>query len=292
MLSKKVSAFDIANTLFLIVVALICIFPFLYILSVSMSDGSEVVAGHVLLFPKGFNIETYKYILTNAKLNIFSGLKNSFLYTILGTIVAVLMTYITAYALSRKRLKGRYIIMMIFLFTWIFEAGLIPSYLVLSSLGFVNSMWVMIIPGAINTFLLIITRSFLDTLPEEIEESAFIDGANDIQIMWRIFLPLSKPVLATIGVFYAINIWNSFLVPLIYLQDKALQPIQLVLYGLIINPDPQSTNFENVVRHGHLLLPGNIQAAAIIVAVLPMLFIYPLAQKYFTKGFLVGSVKG
>lgn len=289
---KKWSLFDVVNNSILLVVALLCVFPFLYILAVSLSDGLHVVNGDVLLVPKGFNIETYKYILSSPRFNVFTGLKNSFLYTIVGTVVAVLLTYITAYALSRKRLKGRYLIMLIFLFTWVFEAGLIPNYLVFRELGLVNSFWVMVLPTAINTFFLVIARSFLDQMPVELEESAFMDGANDFQIMWKVFLPLCKPMLATIGVFYAVNIWNSFLVPLIYLQDKSLYPIQLVLYNLIINPDPQSTNFENVTRNGYLLLPKNIQAAAIFLAVFPILFVYPYAQRYFTKGFLVGSVKG
>lgn len=291
-MSKKWSLFDFVNNTVLLVAALLCVFPFLYILAISLSDGLHVVSGEVFLLPKGFNIETYKYILSSPRFNVFSGLKNSFLYTIVGTVVAVLLTYITAYALSRKRLKGRYIIMLVFLFTWVFEAGLIPNYLVFRELGLVNSFWVMVLPTAINTFFLIIARSFLDAMPVELEESAFMDGANDFQIMWKVFLPLCKPMLATIAVFYAVNIWNSFLVPLIYLQDKSMYPIQLVLYNLIINPDPQSTNFENITRNGYLLQPKNIQAAAIFLAVFPILFVYPYAQKYFTKGFLVGSIKG
>jgi hypothetical protein len=136
----------------------------------------------------------------------------------------------TAYVLSRKRLKGRYFIMMGFLMSWIFEAGLIPNYIVNKSLGLVDSRWIMILPGAISTFLLIVTRSFLDTLPDDMEESAFIDGANDFQIMWKIYLPLCTPIIATIGIFYAISIWNSYLMPMIYLQDPALHPINPVLF--------------------------------------------------------------
>ena len=291
-MTKKVTLFDGVNATVLLVVSLLCVLPFLHVLAVSLSNGNHVVSGDVFLLPQGFNLEVYKYILNNPRLHIASGLANSFLYMGIGTVFAVLLTFLTAYPLSRKKLKGRYAIMLVFLFTWIFEAGLIPNFLVLKSLGFVNSMWVMIIPAAINTFLLIVTRSFLDTLPDELEEAAFIDGANDFQIMWRVFLPLCKPVLATIAVFYAVGIWNSFLFPLIYLQDKGMHPIQLVLYTLVINPDPSSTNLEHIKSNGYLLLPQNIKAAAIFLAVFPILFVYPLAQKYFTKGFLIGSVKG
>ncbi|MFH5182406.1 carbohydrate ABC transporter permease [Paenibacillus sp. TAB 01] len=237
MRKQKFDLFEAVNNTLLIVLALICVYPFLNILSVSLSDGLAVITGKVYFWPVGFNIETYKYVLGNSRLGISLGLFNSIFYTVSGTLVAVLLTFVTAYGLSRKRLKGRYFIMLLFLFSWIFEAGLIPSYLVNNALGLVNSRWVMILPGAISTFLLIIARSFLDAIPGELEESAFIDGANELQLLTRVFFPLSTPVLATIGVFYAVHIWNAFMVPLIYLQDQSLQPLQLILYRLIIKPD-------------------------------------------------------
>jgi putative aldouronate transport system permease protein len=150
----------------------------------------------------------------------------------------------------------------------------------------------MILPGAVNTFLLIITRSFLDSLPVELEESAFIDGANDLQIMAKVFAPLCQPIIATIAVFYAVTIWNQFLIPMIYLQDRSLQPITVVLYSMIINSGKDGTSFENMTVNGVQLLPQNLQAAAIFLAILPILFVYPFAQKYFKKGMLLGSVKG
>jgi putative aldouronate transport system permease protein len=291
-MNKKADLFDWVNNTVLILLGLCCIFPFIYILSVSLSDGNHVAAGDVFIYPKGINIEAYKYILSNTRLNVLQGLSNSILYVIVGSAFAVSLTYITAYALSKRQVKGRYVFMMLFLFTWIFEAGIIPNYLVWGAMGLVNSFWVMVIPLGINTFFLIITRSFLDALPHDLEESAVMDGANDLQVMWHIYSPLSKPVLATISVFYAVTIWNQFLVPLIYLRDSALHPIQLVLYNLVILSDSNTTNLENVVRNGYRLSPKNLQAAAIFIAVLPILFIYPFAQKYFTKGFLVGSLKG
>jgi putative aldouronate transport system permease protein len=288
---QRFDFFEIVNNGLLLLLALVCVYPFLNVLSVSLSDGLAVITGKVYIWPIGFNIETYRYILGNSRLGITLGLMNSLYYTVTGTLVAIMLTFITAYALSRKRLKGRYFIMMVFLLTWVFEAGLIPSYLVNNALGLVNSRWIMILPGAISTFLLIITRSFLDAVPSELEESALIDGANDWQMLWRIFFPLSTPVLATIGVFYAVSIWNAFMVPLIYLQDRNLHPIQLILYNLIIKPDG-GTSFENLSVNGFQILPNNIEAATIFLAIFPILFVYPFAQKYFTKGMLLGSLKG
>lgn len=291
-MKKKFSIFDLANNTILIIVALICVYPFLLIMSTSLSDGKQVVAGAVYLLPKDFTFEAYKYILGNERLGVASGLINSFIYTLVGGIVAVMVTFMTAYPLSRKRLVGRYVIMMIFLFTWVFEAGIIPNYIIYNALGLVNSWWVMILPMAVNTFLLIITKSFLDALPYELEEAAVIDGANDWQIMWRVFFPLSKPIIATISVFNAVFIWNQFLIPMIYLQDRSMQPITVVLYNMIINSSKSGTSLETITVNGVQLLPQNLQAASIFLAVVPILLIYPFTQKFFTKGMLLGSVKG
>jgi len=284
--------FDYVNHTFLILIALICVYPFVLIMATSLSDGKEVVSGTIYLWPKGINFEAYKYILSNSRLGVASGLANSLFYTVIGGAIAVMVTFMTAYPLSRKRLVGRYVIMLVFMFTWVFEAGIIPNYIVYNALDLVNSRWVMILPMAVNTFLLIITKSFLDALPEELEEAAVIDGANDWQIMWRVFFPLSKPIIATISVFNAVFIWNQFLVPMIYLQERSLQPITVVLYNMIINSSKGGTSFENITVNGVQLLPQNLQAASIFLAVAPILLIYPFTQRFFTKGILIGSVKG
>jgi putative aldouronate transport system permease protein len=284
--------FDITNITILMLVVLVSIYPFVLMLSTSVSDGAAAASGRIFLLPKGLNIETYKYILNNPRLGVASGMLNSLFYTIVGGFVAVVVTYMTAYPLSRKRLKGRTLIMQLFLFTWVFEAGIVPNYIVFHALGLVNSRLVMILPMAVNTFLLIVTKSFLDSLPTELEEAAFIDGANDWKIMWKVFFPVSKPIIATITVFNAVLIWNQFLIPMIYLQDPKLQPITIVLYNLIINASKGGTSFENITVNGVQLMPQNLQAAAIFLAILPILFIYPFTQKYFTQGMLLGSVKG
>lgn len=289
---RQVSAFGIVNGALLLLISLLCVYPFVYVLSVSLSDGSAVAAGDVFLLPAGLNIETYRYIFSAPNLGIVRGVVNSLIYTSVGTAVAVGLTFMTAYALSRPYLRGRYLIMMLFLISWIFEAGLIPTYIVNDKLGLVNNPLVMILPNAISTFLLIITRSFLDGLPNELEESASLDGANAFQIMCRIYLPLATPVLATIGIFYAVSIWNSFLIPLIYLQDRDLHPIQLVLYGLLINKDEGATTLQNLVVNGHQIMPQNIEAATMVFAIVPILLAYPFAQRYFTKGIMIGAIKG
>lgn len=289
---RQVSAFGIVNGALLLLISLLCVYPFVYVLSVSLSDGSAVAAGDVFLLPAGLNIETYRYIFSAPNLGIVRGVINSLIYTSVGTAVAVGLTFMTAYALSRPYLRGRYLIMMLFLISWIFEAGLIPTYIINDKLGLVNNPLVMILPNAISTFLLIITRSFLDGLPNELEESASLDGANAFQIMCRIYLPLATPVLATIGIFYAVSIWNSFLIPLIYLQDRDLHPIQLVLYGLLINKDEGATTLQNLVVNGHQIMPQNIEAATMVFAIVPILLAYPFAQRYFTKGIMIGAIKG
>ncbi|HVX43261.1 MAG TPA: carbohydrate ABC transporter permease [Mycobacteriales bacterium] len=286
------SSFGVVNGIILLIIGLLCVYPFLYVLSVSLSDGNEVSAGRVFVWPRDINIETYRYVFSDSSLGIVRGLINSIIYTVVGTTVAVLLTFMTGYVLSRKYLPGRYVIMMLFVVSWIFEAGLIPSYIVNSKLGLVNNPLVMILPTAISTFLLIITRSFLEGIPDELEESASLDGANAFQVMWRIYFPLSTPVLATIGIFYAVQTWNSFMTPLIYLQDKKLQPIQLVLYQLLINKDSNSTTLQDLVIHGHHVIPRNIEAATMMFAAVPILLAYPFAQRYFTKGITVGAIKG
>ncbi len=291
-MKKKFVFFDLFNIGLLSIITLICLYPFINIVAVSFSDGTYVMAGKVYFYPLGFTIETYKTLLFNPQIGVARGLWNSLVYSSVGTIVAVLATFITAYCLSRKRFLGRYFFMLLILFTMIFDGGLIPSYLLIKELGMVNTMWVMIIPGAISAWLLILTRSFLDSQPVELEESAFIDGASDFQIMYKVFLPLSAPIVATISLFYAVAIWNNYLTPLIFLQDTALHPIQLILAKLVVKLSPTSSPLVARVSNETMLNPKNLQATIIVLGMLPILMLYPFVQKYFTKGIMIGAVKG
>ncbi len=291
-MGKKIKLFDIVNNAILILVALLCVYPFLYIFFVAASDGTFLARGEVTLFPKGFNLEAFKYVFQNKDLNVFGGLKNSFIYTAAGTAAAVLTTYVTAYALSRPQVKSRYILMGLFTITWVFEAGIIPQYIIYSACGFVNNPLVMVVPGAINTQFLIICKTYLEGIPLEMEEAAVVDGANQWQILTKVFLPVSKPILATIGTFYAVSIWNQYLIPQMYLKEQKFQTIQQVLKRVVITGGDSSTAFRNVVQNGFLLNQQNLKSAAIFVAMVPIVCVYPFVQKYFKKGILIGSVKG
>lgn len=292
MKSKKIRTlpFDIINTSIMVIVAVICIIPFLYVFFISISDGLFLSSGEATFFPKGVNIEAYKEVITNPRFNIGTGFRNSIIYTLLGTIIAVTLTYLTAYVLTRPRIRCRYFIMTLFVITWVFEAGIIPQYIAYSSLGFIDNIWVMIIPGAINTQYLIITRAYLEGIPKELEEAAIVDGANDFTIVGRIFLPVSKPIIATISLFNAVSIWNQYLIPQMFLHDNNMKTIQQVLANVIVGAT--ESPFANTMVNGVWLNQDNMKAAAIIIAMLPIVVIYPFVQKYFKKGILIGSVKG
>jgi putative aldouronate transport system permease protein len=289
---KNLSAFDIVNNTILSILAFACVYPFLYVFFISISNGTYLASGQVSFLPKGTNFEAFKYIFNNPRLTIFTGMKNSFIYTILGTVFAMVITFFTAYVLSRPRFKHRYWIMSLFVITWVFEAGIIPQLIVYNALGFVDNPAVMIIPGAINTQFLIIAKVYLEGMPIELEEAAFIDGANDWDIMMRVYMPLCKTLFATIGTFYAISIWNQYLLPQIYLQNDSIQTIQQVLKNVVITDSGSSTTFQNIIVNNITLNQQNLKAAAIVIAMLPIMCLYPFVQKYFKKGILIGSVKG
>lgn len=292
-MKKTITAFDLCNLTLLSVLAFVCVYPMLNMLAQSLSSGFAVMAGRVFLLPVGLNLDAYRLILVEEGLGVTRGLWNSIIYTFFGASLAVGATYLSAYCLSRKRFIGRHVMLALIVFTMIFGSGLIPTYLVLNALGFVNNRLVMIVPAAISQWLLIITKSFLDSLPDELEESAFMDGANDFRIMHNIYLPLSTPIVATIGVFYAVAIWNSYLTPLIYLRDLDLHPIQVVLHRLVIDTRGDAGHdLSTVIVDGSVVYPRNLQAAVVFVALFPIMMVYPFAQRYFTKGIMLGAIKG
>ncbi len=290
---KKIPLFDLWNNFALLLVAFLCVYPFLYVFFVAASDGTFLARGEVSFWPKGFSLTAFKYIIENPKLSLFTGLKNSFLYTIAGTVVAIASTYVTAYVLSRPRFKHRFWIMSLFVITWVFDAGIIPQYIVYSAFRFVDNPMVMIVPGAISTQFLIIAKTFLEGIPQELEEAAFVDGATDWTILTRIYLPLSSTILATLGTFYAVMIWNQYLIPQIYLKQEGLKTIQQVLKNIVITDSASGvTTFKNTVVDGVTLNQQNLKAAAIFLTMMPIVCVYPFVQKYFKRGILLGSVKG
>lgn len=292
MKKKRIDLFDTVNSILLLIITIACVFPFLHIFFLSISDGRFVANGDVVFIPKGIHFESYKFIFKTPTLSIGSGLFNSFIYTVFGTILSLVVTFMTAYVLSRRQLKGRFIILSVFVFTWVFEAGIIPYYIVLSKMSFVNNPLVMIIPFAINTQYLLIAKAFMDALPDELEEAAVVDGANDFKIMWKIYMPISGPIIATVAMFYAVFIWNQYLTPLLYLRDEKLQTIQQVIKRLVISSGDTVTLFRTVIVDGHMVTPATLSSSAIFVAMIPIVCVYPFVQKYFKKGILLGSVKG
>lgn len=289
--SKGEKIFTIINYLFFTLFSLATLFPFVNLVAKSLSSDAAVVSGAVTFWPVDFQTGTYQYVLGNKQFI------NSFLVTIfvtiLGTITGLIMTVITAYPLSKPRLRGRKTLLIIFVFTMLFNGGLIPTYLVIQNLNLLNKIWVLILPAMINVFNLLIMKNYFESLPESIEESAKIDGASNITILLKIILPLSKPVLATIALFFAVAHWNSYFSAMIYITKPELKPLQLYLKELVASTADVLKQAGYVDAEGLLnATPEAVQAAAIVTATLPILLVYPFLQKYFVKGVLIGSVKG
>ena len=284
--------FDFFNTFFLVVILIVVIYPLIYIVSASISDPAKVTSGEVWLWPIGINFQGYTAVAQYRP--VLSGYANSFFYATVGTFVNVAMTLIAAYPLSRKEFYGRNIMIFLITFTMMFSGGLIPTYLLVKTMGMVNTRWSLIIPGAIGVWNLIITRIFLQTsIPGELYDSAEIDGAGDLRTFLQIVLPLARPVIAVITLYYAVDHWNSYFDALIYLSKQNLYPLQIPLRNiLILNSMDMSmlADVEEMARRQQLV--ELLKYSLIVVASLPVMLLYPFVQKHFVKGLLIGSVKG
>lgn len=289
--SKTDRTFNIFNYIFLSIVALVVIYPLVFVVSASFSNPEHVISGEMWLWPKEFTLDAYEKVFKNQ--DIINGFVNTLKYTVFGTILNVIMTILAAYPLSRSDLKGRGFIMAFIVFTMFFSGGLIPTYLLIRDLGMLNTFWVMIIPNAVAVWNIIIMRTFFQGLPKELEESAMIDGCGNFRILWSIVLPLSFPVIAVMVLFYSVGHWNSYFQALIYLQDQQKFPLQLILRQILIQgqtDDMVETTTESFLAQ-QLSVEG-LKYAVLIVANLPMLMLYPFLQRYFVKGVMVGSLKG
>lgn len=278
--------FRVINVIIMLFVIAVTLFPVLNILAKSFSNIKNLTENTVSIFPKGFNTDTYKVVMTD--MVFWNNYKNTIIYTILGTAVNLFMTTTFAYALSVPRLKGKKYITAFVVFTMFFNGGIIPNYMVVNSLRMRNSIFAIIVPGAINTFNLIVMRTFFEGLPKELEEAASIDGMNTYGILARIILPLSKPILATMVLFYAAAMWNSWFSAFLYLDHTSLLPVTIYLRNLMAGT--MSATGADADSLGTVSI--NIKYVTIILSSLPILCVYPFLQKYFVQGVMIGSVKG
>ncbi|WP_309119948.1 carbohydrate ABC transporter permease [Paenibacillus sp.] len=277
---------------FLVFVLLAVLLPLLHIVSSSFSSPQAVVSGMVWIFPVEFSLEGYKAVFDSK--SIWSGFANSVYYTVVGTFVNVLLTVLIAYPLSRRTFYGRNLIMMLLVFTMLFDGGIIPFYLLVKDLGMIDSRWALIVPGALAVFQVIIAKTFFQSsLPEEIWEAASLDGCSDIRFMTSVVLPLSKPILAVMTLMYAVGHWNAYFDALIFLKSQELFPLQIVLRNILIlntvDPTMLSNADQMLAQTG---LKDLLKYSLIVVASLPILMIYPFVQKHFVKGVMIGSLKG
>ncbi|MEK4851538.1 carbohydrate ABC transporter permease [Paenibacillus sp. FSL H7-0756] len=279
--------FTFVNTAILVLIALVCLLPFINIIASSFATTQEVMAKRFILFPTTFSLDAYRYILSTP--TIFRGLGVSMGVTIAGTVVSMLLTALMAYGLSRRYLPARNTINFIVVFSMLFSGGMIPTFLVVKSVGLINSYGSLIFPVAVNAFNMIIMRNFFQALPDSLEESAKIDGSNDFGIFMRIMLPLALPSIATISLFYAVAYWNTYMNAILYMNDSAKWPIQVLLRQIVIVSSGMQAEGSSV----DIVPPAQtIKMAVIVIATVPMLAAYPFVQKHFTKGALLGAVKG
>ena len=272
---------------------LVTLYPLIFVVSASFSSGEALMRGEVWLLPKGVNLDAYRTIFKMPE--ILRGCVNSLLYTALGTAVNVVFTVLAAYPLSRKDLYGRPVLMFLFAFTMMFSGGLIPTYLLVRDLKLLNSVWALILPGALSVWNMTITMNFFrGNLPDEMLEATQIDGCNDVQFLWRFAAPLSKSILAVIALFYAVGHWNSYFSALIYLTDARKYPLQLVLRDILINNqlDISSSQMDVQTMLRKEYLQDLLKYAIIVVSTVPMMVLCPFVQKYLVMGVMLGSLWG
>ncbi|NHC40523.1 carbohydrate ABC transporter permease [Bacillus sp. MM2020_1] len=290
--SKEDKVFDIINFFLVAIILLLIVYPLYFIVIASISDPNMIYEGKVWLLPKELTLEGYQRIFGDSK--IWLGYKNSIIYTLVGTIVNVSFTLMAAYALSRKDLYGRNVIMFLFLMTMFFSGGLIPTYLVVKNLGLLNTMWALILPKAVAVWNVIVAKTFFESsIPNELLEAARIDGCSDVKFFWKIVLPLSKPIVAVMVLFYAVGHWNSYFDALIYLNNENLYPLQLILRNILIQNQASTMMISDLDSlAAKQRVSELIKYGVIIVASIPLLIVYPFVQKYFVKGVMIGGIKG
>jgi putative aldouronate transport system permease protein len=266
------------------------VYPMYYMFITSISNGMLVMQGRITLLPRQITLDTYKVLLRNR--DIFVSLKNSVVYTTAGTLINLLMSCLCAYPLSRKTFSGRRLFTKMIVVTMFFTGGMIPLYLVVNSLKLIDSIWAIVLPVAINTYNMIIIRTSFQAVPESLVESAKLDGANDFSILFRIVIPVSKAVLATMLLFYAVSHWNSYFNEMIYLNSKSKYPLQIILRNMLISGLFSEESGQTGSATGFTVTDATLRSAVIVFTTIPILAVYPFVQRYFVKGVMIGSLKG
>ena len=266
----------------------VTLIPIMHVVSVSFSGPIAVAKATIMLYPQEFSLNAYHYIFGNQALIRSLGI--TVFITVAGTLLNLIFTVSMAYPLSKRGLLGAKLLMLMVIFIMTFSAGIIPQFLNVKNFGLINSVWAMILPGLINTFYLVLMRSFMMELPEEIEESARMDGCNEVSVLLRIIVPLSLPAMATLGLFYAVGHWNEFFKGLFYINDSAKWPLQVLLKTIVFDND--MSDLYSADNLDLVVLPENVQSAAIVFSMAPIALLYPFLQKYFIRGLVLGAVKG
>lgn len=280
--------FRAVNGIILTGVVIVTLYPFANIIARSLSDEGYIRSGQVNIIPRGFNLDTYRLVMSDSM--FWTNYRNTIVYTVTATVISIVLTTCYAYVLSKKDLKGRSALVGIAVFTMFFSGGLIPNYVLITSLGLKNSIWAIVLPNAINVFNLLVMKAFFESLPTELEEAAAVDGLNTYGILWRIVIPLSKAIIATMVLFYAVSFWNSWFTAFLYMDRSELFPVTVYLRNLIAGATTATSTGSS--SDSLAQAAANIQAVTIILTVLPIIMVYPFIQRYFVSGIMLGAVKG
>ena len=289
---KRINIFTFIKYFVYIFIIVVILYPISYMVIISFSDGLAVMKNEIWLYPKGFSLSVYDKVLRDPR--IMTAYLNTIIYVIAGTSISLSTTVCAAYALSkRNKLICHKFLSIFILIPMFFGGGMIPTYLTVKNLGILDSIWAVVLPGAISSWNLIITRSFFINFPHEIEESGWLDGLSDYGILFYLVLPLSKAVLATIGLFYGVGIWNAFFGPFLYLDNKTKYPLQIILRDIVMQGVENENKMSNAALNRDGIIVGDaLKYATIIVSMVPIIIVYPFIQKYYAKGIMIGSIKG
>ena len=288
--SQGEKVFNVFNILFLAGVGLVALYPFIYTLTISLSTAAEANRDSLHLYPREATLAAFRIVLTTPE--VLTGYINTLLRTVVGTLLTLLMTCIAAYPLAMKELPHRGLIIFLILFTMIFDGGIVPKYLLIKNLGLLNSLWALILPMMLTAFNIIVVKNFFQQIPASLHEAARIDGASEAAILFRIYIPLSKPVLATVALWTAVVHWNQWFDAMLYITDDRKQVLQNFLQRIVIESSTQMLDMGMTRTDITQFTPETVKAATVIITILPIICFYPFVQKYFVKGILLGSVKG